>query len=91
MIGNKYKFRVHGKGPFPMRLLAYYKCFPATADDACLLSGSLSESTRAIEMESITKPSPKIWNSYGWSIVRLSGPGLEPDKNEYEIYHTWPC
>ncbi len=79
------KFRVIGKGHFPMDMLRYDQCFPRTTDDAIALVPSdhpadhvfAQANTREIELIKLANtkhgamPTNARWASFGWRVMRV--------------------
>lgn len=65
-------FQVKGVGIFPVDMLRYDECWPATSDDAtelaCNLSGDDPLATWTIELMSAKKPTVNRWKSFGWIV-----------------------
>jgi hypothetical protein len=87
MIGNMYYFEVTGAGQFPHKLLSDQHCFPEDAEDAVNAFERIG-SKRTIKLKGLTPPNVDVWRSYGWSMICFSH--IVP-KEDYTIYHTWPC
>lgn len=87
MTGNTYYFEVTGAGKFPHNLLAEQSCFPEKKEDATN-AFEKAGSKRTIKMKGVAQPSPNLWRSYGWNLFSFSA--IIP-KEDYTIYHTWPC
>lgn len=89
MTGSMTIFEVTGSGEFPFRLLASQGCFPVSVKDAERINDSF-KMKRTITLKGFCSPSENVWRSYGWSIAVIHG-GFVNEKNEYTLYHTWPC
>lgn len=59
-----FRFRVVGRGHFPIDMLRYDTCWPSTQDSACDMLGDPPR-TRTITLTSIHRPSDR-WGSFGW-------------------------
>jgi len=88
MNGNIYYFEVNGHGAFPHELLANQSCFPESKEDA-VSAFEHSGSYRTVKLKGMYSPNKNLWRSYGWTVRLISG--LSSDKEDYNIYHTWPC
>ena len=88
MSGNGYCFEAVGRGAFPYELLANQRCFPESSEDA-INAFEYNETYRSIRLKSAVAPNNNLWKSYGWTIRVISG--YIPAKEDYNIYHTWPC
>jgi len=88
MNGSLYTFEVRGSGTFPYRLLSEQVCFPKSKNDAENAFENTG-SNRRINLQSSNIPSASLWRSYGWNIVGVVSHYI--DKEDYSLYHTWPC
>ena len=79
-----FTFEVEGCGKFPMELLHEAKCYPADKEDAIKIN---DVKRRTIRLSSVVSQNRMLWFFKGWKIVR----GMSGDKDDYELYHTWPC
>ncbi len=66
------KFRVEGRGPFPVDMLRHDRCWPDTAADAIALECTLEQArdVRSVTLATIDKWSPNRarWLSFGWPV-----------------------
>jgi|15BtaG_2_1085339.scaffolds.fasta_scaffold00040_24 hypothetical protein len=81
-----YKFSVLGSGEFPVGLLAKYKCFPSSGENASLIAKE-SFRSRRIKLQGLMRPNKKVWLSYGWVVTGIA----EEQECDYDNYHTWPA
>jgi|3_EtaG_2_1085321.scaffolds.fasta_scaffold499722_1 hypothetical protein len=88
MNGKIYTFEVKGSGQFPYALLAEQVCFPKSNKDAKNAFEN-TYSSRTISLQSSRVPSVNLWKSYGWSVGGVLSSYIE--KEDYNLYHTWPC
>ena len=66
-------FKVRGKFAFPLDMLRYDECFPATTNSASKMEGLDRKDGRIIEREiSLVSHRPNItearWESFGWTV-----------------------
>jgi hypothetical protein len=65
------EFTVTGRFPFPIDMLRYDRCYPATEKDSSLMVGALSGS-REITLRLVTDrpagPTEARWNSFMWHV-----------------------
>ena len=88
MNGEIYTFEAAGRANFPYELLANERCFPASKEDAAN-AFEYSNTLRIISLKSHKLPNKDLWRSYGWNVRGL--PDALFAKEDYTIYHTWPC
>lgn len=65
-------FTVRGKGKFPVDMLRYDKCWPASMDDAAVMEDLIVEPVVGrvdIKLTSISRPTYDRWKSYGWYVL----------------------
>lgn len=66
-------FTVTGSGAFPLDMLRYDECWPATADDATYIGRSWARGTGRSRITLITHdrtaPARDRWESFGWQVV----------------------
>ena len=77
-------FIVKGSGPFPFAMLQIGKCHPACEKDVDNLFNY--SGTRIVKLRG-QLPNDSLWKSHGWSVIS----GLYAEKDDYNVYHTWPC
>jgi len=70
------RFFVTGKGLFPMDMLRYDQCFPASQDSAVTIDSEIP-GTRTVEMrryvsDKTTMPTTGRWASFGWTVSNTS-------------------
>lgn len=69
------EFIVRGSGAFPVDMLRYDTCYPATETDSSRIIDShraRSTGEREIRLRgpvSINHPTPGRWSSFGWTLV----------------------
>jgi hypothetical protein len=80
MTTKIYEFEVRGMGPFPLDMLRYDGCWPASPDAVMAIEHSLDErdpnfrtSVKLIRLRS-WKPMPTIdrWRSFQWGVDETS-------------------
>ena len=81
------RFNVTGTGPFPLDMLRYDGCYPATSRDAtraqdprCGGRGVREERTIAVERAAASRaearrwrPTVARWESFGWAVSDVRG------------------
>jgi hypothetical protein len=70
------RFFVMGKGSFPVDMLRYDQCFPASQDAAVSLDSEIP-GNRSIELrryvsDKTTVPTTGRWASFGWTVSNVS-------------------
>ena len=64
-----YEYVVTGMGDFPVDMLHFDQCWPATADDAAKIVEPASPAEpRSIRMRSHQRPDTDRWSSFGWAV-----------------------
>jgi hypothetical protein len=63
-----YQYYATGQGNFPVDMLRYNQCWPASTDDALNLLNDDPEDLRSISLLSHVEPTIERWSSFGWSI-----------------------
>lgn len=67
-----HRFTVRGGGVFPLDMLRYDGCYPASGDDVARMSRR-EVSVRDVELGAITVlpwvPTQGRWNSFGWAVI----------------------
>jgi hypothetical protein len=65
-------FRVTGKGKFPLDMLRYDACWPATQNDVIRMDANPPRGYRAVTLRSASRHTPTVdrWNSFGWKVER---------------------
>lgn len=69
---NAIEFTVEGKGEFPLDMLRYDRCWPATGSDANRIDTSLVPGvapSRQVGLCGLIVPHIKRWQSFGWRVV----------------------
>jgi hypothetical protein len=71
----KIRFAVVGKGTFPLDMLRYDKCCPATEPDTYTIGRISGE--RKVDLERFSReprrgPSFARWESFGWKVVEIT-------------------
>ena len=71
-------FTVQGRGQFPLDMLRYDSCYPATQQDVVVMEDREVEREVTVErtLDSWTKawkPTFGRWESYGWKVVMPVG------------------
>lgn len=65
-------FAVKGSGEFPVDMLRYDACYPASQDDSVKLSRRLERRTVCLERRIANRgPVPTVdrWSSFGWCVL----------------------
>jgi hypothetical protein len=65
------RFTVTGTGRFPLDMLRYDSCWPATQDDVRRLDHwqeMTGGAPRSVLMESANEPTRDRWSSFGWTV-----------------------
>lgn len=67
------RFQVRGRGRFPLDMLRYDNCFPASSDDVAKMDEEYSREERTIELITLHKYrqehiTPARWESFGWTV-----------------------
>ena len=81
---NDSLFIVKGSGAFPLEMLRIGRCHPDGEKDVDNLFNN--SGNRTIRLRGHL-PNESLWKSYGWSVIS----GYPSQKDDYSIYHTWPC
>ncbi len=64
-----YEYVVTGMGDFPVDMLHFDQCWPATGDDAAKIVEPASPAEpRSIRMRSHQRPDTDRWSSFGWTV-----------------------
>lgn len=58
------RFYVRGRGHFPLDMLRYDECWPATGEDAAKMD---EKDLRTIQLATITRPTKARWSSFPWT------------------------
>jgi hypothetical protein len=70
---NAVTFDVEGKGSFPIDMLRYDLCWPATGEDSSMIEAVVHPRlTRQIRMRGLKPPTVARWASFGWTVVEVS-------------------
>jgi len=67
------KFKVTGRGLFPLDMLRHDECHPRTGSDAANMHWDPADGARTVELacyagNSFTYPTIGRWSSFGWSV-----------------------
>jgi len=66
-------FVVEGNGGFPLDMLRYDLCWPASETDSRLIEASKRDEyrgrVRAISLKGLKYPTERRWESFGWGVV----------------------
>lgn len=70
------QFTVEGCGDFPVDMLRYDCCFPATSDDAIQLTPRDLASRRSVTLKKFVRyansvPTEGRWKSFGWTVTSV--------------------
>lgn len=69
------KFQVQGRGTFPIDMLRYDACYPATEADSHVIELTRTPGYRGEKMVTLKMSDPKRkpttgrWSSFGWTVV----------------------
>lgn len=68
------RFRVEGRGAFPLDMLRYDMCYPARGEDAIAMEWDLDPNfreTRSVWLVAHASSAPTIgrWASFGWRVA----------------------
>ena len=88
MIGKMYRFQMTGVGRFPHWVLTEYRSAPETKLDLQVMFDESSK-RRSITLASKIRPNEKDIKKLGWDIHIIYDPTYSRD--DYSLYHTWPC
>jgi hypothetical protein len=67
---NAIEFTVTGKGQFPIDMLRYDLCWPATGSDSTDIANAYRTSgAHRIDLKGLKTPTPARWASFGWTVV----------------------
>ena len=71
---NAIPFQVKGTGQFPIDMLRYDLCWPATGSDSTDIenSGRPSTTLHRIDLRGLKVPTAIRWASFGWEVVQAS-------------------
>lgn len=70
------EYAVRGSGRFPVDMLRYGRCWPATPGDALALA-SVEAGERMVRVRGLGPVAPERWQSFGWAVVE--GAALRPE------------
>jgi hypothetical protein len=77
---NRWEYLVVGKGAFPIDMLRYDNCWPATADDSAMIPlssrsdyGTSPRDAIPIKLRGLLPPTEARWNSFGWRVFEVRG------------------
>lgn len=63
-----YEFTVEGRGPFPLDMLRYDSCWPASRD--AVVNMEDTRDMRQVRLRSYNQPTLARWNSFCWGVER---------------------
>jgi hypothetical protein len=68
---NAITFQVEGTWDFPLDMLRYDLCWPASQSDAGLIAGTtlVGKAERRITLKGLKLPTEARWVSFGWKVV----------------------
>lgn len=72
------KFTVRGSGPFPIDMLRYDYCWPATEQDSGLIQCDrmTERMTRGVRISRVVEqgkvPTDARWQSFGWTVFDVT-------------------
>jgi len=70
---NAIEFTVEGKNEFPLDMLRYDICWPASESNSRLIEASFSDHARGdvrrIELKGLKLPTVARWASFGWAVL----------------------
>jgi hypothetical protein len=69
MKKSYYEFVVRGTSSFPLDMLRYDCCYPASQDGVSNMIGR-GGSTREVTLKADSPPTPGRWASFGWQVVK---------------------
>lgn len=69
---NAVEFQVTGTGAFPVDMLRYDLCWPATGSDSTDIQSSHlpSRTVHRIDLKGLKLPTAARWASFGWKVVQ---------------------
>ena len=79
-----FTFEVEGTGQFPVELLSEARCYPVDNKNANSINGT---DRRVIRLASNISQNQMVWFFKGWKIIS----GVVLIRDDYNVYHTWPC
>jgi len=65
---KQFEFTVTGTGQFPVDMLRYDSCWPATESDSTRLGGGPVMEPRSVTVRGLRRPTVGRWKSFGWSV-----------------------
>jgi hypothetical protein len=67
-------FTVEGREAFPLDMLRYDQCWPATLDDAVTIADTLTAHVGLVKVTlcGYHDPSKELWESWEWRLVLLN-------------------
>ncbi len=68
---QRVRFAVSGEGGFPIDMLRFDECWPASQVDSTRIAEE-SVMRRTVRLRSDKTPNEQRWKSYGWSIVEVA-------------------
>lgn len=66
---NAIEFVVEGRGEFPLDMLRYDRCWPASIDDTLRIPRDHLAIDRQIGLAGLKVPTAARWASFGWKVV----------------------
>lgn len=66
-----FKFTVEGSGSFPLDMLRYDCCWPATSGDVAQMTAVTYNTKRKVELLSHREPTKERWKSFIWPVVDM--------------------
>jgi len=69
---NSIEFTVEGRIPFPIDMLRYDLCRPATESDSNMIEVTFRVNTGSpnrVNLKGLKPPTAARWNSFGWRLV----------------------
>jgi hypothetical protein len=71
-------FKVAGIGAFPLDMLRFDRCYPATPDAVIRMKGGMDQRTVELRHDHAINKAPHVtrdrWASYGWPVVDIRTP-----------------
>ena len=64
-----YEYSVRGDGQFPIDMLRYDSCWPATQDDVANITYLANAKDHIIKLRSYREPTEARWESFRWKVV----------------------
>lgn len=67
---NAITFDVEGQGQFPLDMLRYDLCWPASEADATMIN--MGTGLRPVRLKGLKSPTVARWASFGWKAIEVS-------------------